>query len=97
MLITTSTTPGQLIPQNRMRKSLVLQNVDGVISVFVKRERAPLSTVTSADFDFRLGPGASIGLNSSLDGTEAIQDRYTVVSASGTPNIAVFETEDVIR
>lgn len=97
MIVTTSTTAGQLIPQNRLRKSVVLQNIDGAIVCYVKRERNNQNTVTSTDFDFRLNPGSTIALNSLLDGTEAIQDRYTIVAASGTPQIAVFETEDIIR
>lgn len=96
-LLTLSTTPGEVLPQNRLRKSLILQNVDGAITVYVKRERNSQATVSSTDFDFRLVPGSAIGLNSMLDGSEAIQDRYTAVAASGTPNIAVFETEDITR
>lgn len=94
MLVTASTSPGQLIPQNMLRKSLVFQNVDGSIVVYIKRERPGVTSVSSTDFDLRLNPGASLGLNSLLDGTEAIQDRWTVVAASGTPQIAVFETEE---
>ena len=94
MLVQASAVAGQLIPQNMLRKSLVFQNVDASIEVYIKRERPGVTTVSASDFDFRLNPGASIGLNSLLDGTEAIQDRYTVIAASGTPNIAVFETEE---
>lgn len=94
MLVTASTTPAQLTPQNMLRKSLVFQNVDASITVFIKRERPGFTTITSTDYDLRLGPGASLGLNSLLDGTEAIQDRWTVVAASGTPQVAVFETEE---
>lgn len=93
MLVTASTSAGQLIPQNMLRKSLVFQNVDASINVFIKRERPGFNTVSASDFDLRLGPGASLGLNSLLDGEEAIQDRYTVIAASGTPQVAVFETE----
>lgn len=94
MLVTTSTSGSQLIPQNMLRKSLVFQNVDGAITVYIKRERPGVTAISSTNFDLRLNPGASIGLNSLLDGTEAIQDRWTVVAASGTPQVAVFETEE---
>lgn len=94
MLVTTSTSAGQLIPQNMLRKSLVFQNVDSSITVFIKRERPGVNTVSSTNFDLRLPAGASLGLNSLLDGTEAIQDRWTVIAASGTPQVAVFETEE---
>ena len=93
MIVQVSTVATQLIPQNMLRRSLVIQNVDSSIDVYFKRERPGVTTVTAADFDFRLTPGGSIALNSLLDGEEAIQDRYTAISASGTPNIAIFETE----
>src|SRR5574343_460580 len=94
MVVATSTVAGQLVPQNLLRKSVVFQNVDASITVYVKRERPGFTSVSSTDFDFRLPPGGSIALNSLLDGTEAIQDRYTVIAASGTPSVAVFETEE---
>ena len=96
-LVTLSTSPGEILPQNRLRKSLILQNVDGSITVYIKRERNSATTVSASDFDFRLVPGSAIGLNSMLDGSEAIQDRYTAIAASGTPQVAVFETEDIRR
>lgn len=97
MIVQASTTPRELVPQNMLRRSMVLQNIDGAITVYVKRERPGGTTVTSADFDFQIPPGGSFALNSLLDGEEAIQDRYTVVAASGTPNIAFFETEQQKR
>ena len=97
MLVTTSVTPSILVPQNRLRKSILIQNNDASISVYVKRERGNTATVSASDYDFRVGPGAAIAVNSVVDGLEAIQDRYTVVAVSGAPVIAVFETEDVRR
>lgn len=97
MLVPTSTSASLLIVRNRNRKSLIFQNTDATDAVFIKRERAATPTVSSTDFDFRLGPGAAVGLNSLLDGTEAIQDSYTVIAAANTPNVAVFETEDIVR
>lgn len=97
MLVATSTSASLLIGRNRNRKSLLLQNTDATITVFVKRERGPSFTVSSTDFDFRVSPGAAIGLNSLLDGSEAIQDSYSVIAESGTPSVAVFETEDIVR
>lgn len=80
-----------------LRKSMVIQNTDTAITVFIKRERPGVTTVTSTDFDLQLAPGSSVALNSMLDGKEAIEDRFTVIAASGTPNLAVFETEDKKR
>lgn len=97
MLITLSTTATLSIPRNRLRKSFLITNVDASINVFVKRERAQTPTVSSADFDYRIGPGASLALNSFLDGTEGIQDSYSLVAASGTPQVSFAETEDYIR
>lgn len=87
----------QLIPQNRLRKSFVVQNEDAAINVFIKKERPSGVTVSATDHDHRIGPGASLALNYGTDGTEAIQDRWTIIAASGTPRISLFETEDVKR
>lgn len=97
MLVTTSIAAVEAIPQSALRKSLVLQNTDATDVIFVKRERNSALTVTSTNFDIRLGPGASLSLSSLLDGTEAIQDRYTCVASANTPVLAVFETEDFKR
>lgn len=97
MVITTSTNAAELIPQNGMRRSLVFQNIDASINIFVKRERPGVTTVSATNFDLRLGPGASFAMNWMLDGEEAIQDRWTAISASGTPQLAVFETESARR
>lgn len=97
MLITTSTTGSLLVVRNRNRKSIVFQNTDGTDSVYIKRERGPSFAVASTDFDYRLGPGASFGINSMLDGVEAIQDSYSVRATANTPIVAVFETEDIVR
>lgn len=97
MMITATTTAALLIVRNRNRKSLIIQNSDTAETVFVKRERAATPTVSSTNFDFKLSPGAAVGLNSLLDGSEAIQDSYSVIAAANTPLVAVFETEDIVR
>ena len=84
-------------PANASRKSLTIQNEDSTDSVFVKREAGQLLTVSSTDHDIRLGPGTAMSLSSLLDGTQAIQARYTVIASANTPRIAVFESEDQIR
>lgn len=94
---TISDTASELIPRNRLRKSMIVQNEDAAINCFIKRERAETPTVTSTDHDHRLAPGGLIALNYGTDGIEAIQDRWTIISASGTPRISVFETEDIVR
>jgi hypothetical protein len=97
MLVATSTSASLLVNRNRLRKSILFQNTDGSNSVYIKRERAATPTVSASDFDHRLGPGATLSFNSVLDGTETIQDSYSVIAAAGTPTIAVIETEDFIR
>lgn len=97
MLITTSITAREAIPQSALRKSLVLQNTDATDIIYIKRERNSALAVTSTDYDIKLGPGASLSLSSLLDGTEAIQDRYTCIASANTPILAVFETEDIKR
>lgn len=87
----------ELIPQNLLRKSFVVQNEDTTINCFIKRERGTALTVSTTDHDHRLGPGGAIAVNNLTDGEEAIKDRWTVIAASGTPRISLFETEDVKR
>lgn len=74
-----------------------MQNEDSSINVFIKKERPNALTVSATDHDHRLGPGGSIALNYETDGQEAIQDRWTIIAASGTPLISFFETEDIKR
>lgn len=94
---TLTTTAEIILPRNRLRKSFVVQNEDTSINVFLKRERAGTPTVSATDHDHLLGPGAALGLNSVLDGEEAIQDQFTIVAASGTPRVSFFETETHVR
>ncbi|MEK7179970.1 MAG: hypothetical protein AAB706_00685 [Patescibacteria group bacterium] len=94
---TLSTTAEELIPRNRLRKSMVFQNEDSTINIFIKQERTAVATVSSTIHDHRLGPGGAIALNFGTDGKEAIEDRWTVVAASGTPIISFFETEEHVR
>lgn len=97
MLVTATVTAAILIPQNAMRKSMLIQNNDATDAVYVKRERTNSPTVSSTNYDFRVGPGAAFGISSLLDGVTAITDSYTVIAAANTPVVAVFETEDIGR
>lgn len=97
MLVTTGATAVILATRNRMRKSLLIQNTSTTDTAYVKRERNETLAVTSTDFDFKIGPGGAIGLNSLLDGIEAIQDRYSAIAAAGAPVLSFFETEDAQR
>ncbi len=96
-VLTTSTTAAEFLLRNRLRKSFVVQNENATIAVYIKHERAATPTVSSTDHDHRLGAGSSLALNFGTDGTEAIQDRWTVIAASGTPVISFFETEEIVR
>ena len=97
MLVTATGSAGLLIPQNAVRKSLLIQNTDGTNAVYVKRESASSISVSASNFDFKIGPGGAVAINSLIDGLKAIQDSYTVISAAGSPVMAVFETEDIGR
>ncbi len=97
MLVSTSVTSKLLLNRNRLRKSFLIQNVDGTDVVYIKRERGPVFSISASDYDFRLPPGSSFALNSDVDGMEAIQDAYSVLAAANTPSVATFETEDYIR
>ena len=94
---TITDTAEELIPENALRKSLAIQNQDSTINVFVKKESPGATTVSTTDHDFRLGPDGTLALNSLIDGDEAIQSRFTIVAASGTPRISFFETESINR
>lgn len=98
MATRTITTSGEeFLPQNRLRKSFVIQNEDAAITCFIKRESPGTTNVSTTDHDHRLPRETSLALNFTNDGKEAIQDRWTIVAASGTPRISFFETEDVRR
>lgn len=94
---TISTTAEELFPRNRLRKSFAVENEDSTIQVFIKKERAATPTVSTTDHDHNVRPGATLALNFDTDGEEAIQDRWTIVAASGTPRISFIETETVRR
>ncbi len=94
---TLSTNAEQLLPQNKLRRSFIVQNEDATINVFLKFERPNGLTVSSTDHDHRISPGGSIALNSDTDGQEQIKERVTIIAASGTPIVSFFETEDLRR
>ena len=97
MTKTVSTSAVELLPRNRYRKSLIFQNEDTTDTIYLKKERLESPSVSSTDHDHRLGPGASLTLNSGTDGIESTQDRWTAVSSANTPRISFFETEDIVR
>jgi len=92
-----STTAEELLPRNRLRKSFVVQNEDSAIDMFIKQERAATPTVSATVHDHRVAAGGALALNYGTDGQEALQDRWTIIAASGTPRVSYFETEDIIR
>jgi hypothetical protein len=94
---TTSTGAAYLLNRNRLRKSVIVFNEDTTDAVFLKRERAATPTVSATDHDIKIGPGSFWGMSSTLDGVEAIQDSYSVISAANTPRVSYFESEDVLR
>lgn len=96
-LIVVPNTASELVPKNTVRKSLLILNEDATNSVYIKKERAEATTVSATDHDHRIGPGASFSLNSTLDGKEWIISRYSAITSAGNVNVAVFETEDIIR
>ena len=93
--ISTSTTAQEVFPENKLRKSFIMQNTDGTINMFLRR--GSQGEVTSTDFDHRLGPNGTLALNDLQDGKAQIQIDWRVIAASGTPVIAFFETESIER
>lgn len=94
---TITNSAAELLPPNRLRKSFVIQNEDTAINIFIKQERPDGLTVSTTDHDHLLGAGAAIALNNGTDGQEAIQGRWTIIAASGTPRVSYFETEEHLR
>ena len=94
----TITTVGEeFFPQNRLRKSFVIQNEDPSITCFIKREKPGTTDVSATEHDHRLPREAAMAINDETDAEEAVKDRWTVIATSGTPRISFFETEDVRR
>lgn len=94
---TITTTAAELLPQNRLRKSFIVQNEDTTIDVFIKFERPGNSTVSTTDHDHRMSAGGNIAVNQLTDGMDQVQERVTIIAASGTPRVSFFETEDIRR
>lgn len=84
----------ELLSENRLRKSFIIQNEDTAINMFVKFEKPGKNTVSATDHDHRIGPGGLLSLNNLNDGKEQIQSRITIIAASGTPGVSFFETEE---
>ena len=94
---TITSTGAELVPENRLRKSLVIQNEDTTIDTFIKQEKPGATTISITDHDHRIPRESLMSINSDTDGIEQIQGRWTIVAASGAPRVSFFETEDVRR
>ena len=94
---TITDTASELFPQNKLRKSFAIENEDTTIQIYIKKERPGNNSVSATDHDHNLRPAATIALNFQTDGKEAIQDRWTIIAASGTPRVSFIETEDIER
>ncbi len=90
-------TASELLPQNGNRQSLIIQNEDASIDCFLKFERPGSLSVSTTDHDHRISAGGNITLNKDTDGLAQVQERITIVAASGTPRISFFETESIKR
>lgn len=94
MIIPLSTTGIEAVPQGNLRRSILFFNPDGAINIHLKKTRPGESVATTSDYDVRLSPGGAFSMNTKDDGEEAVHERWTAVSASGTPNLVIFETKD---
>ena len=94
---TLTTSAEEILPRNRLRRSWIIQNEDSAIAMFLKRENPGTTGVSSIDHDHRIAAGGSIAISDFTDGKEQVQDRWTIVAASGTPRVSFFETEDIVR
>ena len=94
---TITTTAEELFPQNRLRRSFLVENEDSTIQIFIKKERPGNTTVSTTDHDHNVRPGATIAVTGDTDGEEAIEERWTIVATSGTPRISFAESEKIRR
>ena len=94
MLKTLSTTGAEVVPQGNLRRSLLFINADASIAIYLKKTRPGEAVAVSTDYDVLLAAGGAFSLNTQEDGEEAVHERWTAVSASGTPTLVVFETKD---
>lgn len=94
---TVSNTASELIGKNDYRRSWIVQNEDASIDCYIKKERDDSLTVSSTDHDHRLAAGNFLSFNDQQDGKDQVQGRWTIIAASGTPRISIFETESVTR
>lgn len=94
---TISNVAQELIPRNATRISLGIQNEDTTDSVYIKKEGNDALTVSSTDHDWKVAPGGSIAFNSTIDGTQGIQARFTAIASANTPRISIIESENQTR
>lgn len=76
---------------------MIIQNESDTIDMFLKKEKPGELLVSTTVHDHRLSAGGHLSLNNGTDGKSAIQERWTIVAASGTPRASFFETEDINR
>jgi hypothetical protein len=95
MQVATSTVAKVVVPQNRLRVSVVFTNIDPVNSIFL--DTSQNGTITASNAGIRLRAGDSIALNGLLDGGSQITDAWQAISDAGTPTLLIYETESVQR
>lgn len=95
MQVPTSTAAKVVVPQNRLRVSIVFTNIDPTNSIFLDTSQA--GTITTSSAGIRLRAGDSIALNGLLDGGAQITDAWQAIADAGTPTLLVYETESVQR
>ena len=87
----------EFFPQNKLRKSFVVQNENTTATCFVKKESRNALTVSATDHDHRLARETSLAVNLINDGKEETQGRWTIISDAANTRISFFETEDIRR
>jgi hypothetical protein len=89
-VVTLSTTGSKPVPANPKRTSLVITNLDGTATIYLKVFNVHQSAPSSTDFDFQLGPGSVIGFSAATDGLDT-GSAYTAIASTGTPKLAYSE------
>lgn len=93
--VATSTGGAIVVPQNKLRKSIIFKNIDATDSIFLETGNG--TGVTSSTAGLKLAPGGILTFNSFLDGESTIQNQWFAIASANTPKLLWYETEDVQR
>ena len=87
----------EIVPASADRYSIIFQNEDASIDVFLQQSEVGDAAVSTTSHDHRLAAGGTLSVTFREDGQKKVQGRWVIIAASGTPLVSVLETEDIRR